>query len=126
MHVPGEGHEDPTARIACHAPIFSESQVRLSPSCPIFPSRLGVGAFSRKLCLPHLGREPSLIRFPPRQGGRGLGYCSVAPCWAAPGQLGPLQEGSALASLKMERAMRPVLGPPWSRAPIGGMPIFIK
>jgi hypothetical protein len=52
------------------------------PSCLLLPSWVGEGAFSCKPSLSHLGREPTLVRFPSWQGGEALG--NACQCFAGP------------------------------------------
>jgi hypothetical protein len=95
------------------------------PSCSFLPSRLGERAFPCMLSLPRSGREPFLSSFLSPAWGEGLlSHTSlpgkrerpwVTPRSALPGHEMvrhiPLQGCSVLASLGMERAMRPMLGP---------------
>jgi hypothetical protein len=81
MHVPGRGHgislRDSPA--TCLASLTFGSDPK--PSRPILPPGKG-GSFSRTRSSPRLEEEPSLARFPPRQGGGSFSLPS------------PLREGS--------------------------------
>jgi hypothetical protein len=116
MHIPGAGHRVLSQDThAMHRSPLTHGCDSV-PSFQLLPSRLGEGAFSRKLSLPRLGREPSLVHFLPGKGGIPWTTAGSALPGRAAVRHSPLQGDNPLASLGKERATWPVLGPPWSRA----------
>jgi hypothetical protein len=80
------------------------------PSYPLLLSRVGEEAFSCKPSLPRLGREPSLVRFPGK-GERPWAKPASASLGRPTARHITLRGDITLASLGMERATCPVLGP---------------